>query len=365
MTERSPNDMVVLLNENAKRVTKRVKESLSQVMPSMQLFYSRTLDEAKQQVRQAMDMGAKRIVCGGGDGTIVHTLNQIKEYIDEQNARFQHYLDQTNAQIQTIGTQVRERFDKIEWPKIGLVKLGTGNGWSGFIGSKKPVAEIMTLSENKDHPTTSFHLVEGENRVFHFSGLGYDAAVLNDYYIFKNRFDRGILKPWFKTILGYLTSMTFKTIPEQFFRRDVPQVRVVNRSGDIFAVSHSQGLRQVASKAGEVIYEGPCNIIGAATTPEYGYGLRAFPFALMKTGFFNFRIVTASVLELVTHAPAIFRGHYESPTFIDFLAQNVHLEFDREMPFQIGGDPQGFRKEVDYRISDICVDVYNFRPQAA
>jgi len=349
MIDKSKHDMVVLLNENARRVTARVMQSLQQLIPYVPFYSARTMEEGRRQVREALDRGCKRLICGGGDGTMDHVFNQVREYVDEQNAKFQ-----------ALSAEMRQKFDKFTWPKIGILKLGTGNGLAGVVGSKKPSAALLRLKEDENLPTTSIHLVEGDDRIFHFAGMGYDAAVLNDYYLFKQRFGQGILAPWFKTLAGYLTSMIFKTIPENIIRRDKPVLRVTSGEGGVFSVSRSKGLNLLTDEPGRVIYEGPANIVGAATTPNYGYGLRAFPYAFTKKGFFNFRIITSGVVELVTHAKSIWTGAYESPTFIDFLAKDVHVEFDRPMPFQIGGDPQGYRENVHFSITDFCVDVFNF-----
>ena len=343
------HDLAVLLNENARRVTARLRRSLEEAIPRVQLYSSRTLDEARAQVRDALDKGYRRIVCGGGDGTVVHALNLIREYVDEKNRRFHE-----------LSAEVRERFDQVQWPKIGILKLGTGNAWAGVVGSRKPVPTLRRLQE-EDVPTTTFDLVEAEDRVFHFSGLGYDAAILNDFFLFNQRFGRGFLAPWFKSFAGYMTSMLLKTIPEQLLQRHRPRVRVVNGDGEVFRVGHSTGARSVSTRPGEVIYEGPVGVIGAGTTPAYGFGMQAYPFARAREGFFNLRIVNATVGELLRHVPSIWTGRYEAPSFLDFLARDVRLEFDRPMPYQVGGDSQGYRETVRYKTASFQVDVIDFR----
>ncbi len=344
-----PTELALLLNENARKVTNRWKITMARLLPSIQLYSSRSLDEASQHIRTALDQGYQRIVCGGGDGTIVHVLTTIRDYLDEQNTR-----------MQELGNGIRDHLDGMSWPSIGLVKLGTGNGWAGEMGSIRPLEDLRRLLEERHMPTRRFHLIESEDRLFHFSGLGYDANILYDYLQLKKRFSRGPLALWFKSLGGYLTTIMLKTVPRQLLNRERPQVRVTVGDGQVYSVSRSRGSVPLDVGPGDTIYEGPLNIIGASTTTHYGFGLKAFPFAREKQGFFNFRIVKSNVLELIRHPVAIWRGVYETPTFIDFLARDIKLEFDRPMPFHVGGDLQGLRRNIHYRISDFSIDVFDF-----
>ena len=345
-----PTEMVLLLNDNARRVTRRVKRRFDRMLPQIPTYSSSSLDEARNQLRAAMDQGVQRIVCGGGDGTIVQLLNMVREYVDEKN-----------AQLQQVSADVRQQWDRVSFPKIGILKLGTGNGWAFDVRSRKPLEALRRMLEEVDLPTRRFSLLEAENRLFHFSGMGYDAAVLNDYYLFKQRFGQGLLAPWFKGIAGYITALLLKSAPENLLC-EPPTMRVVNGDSPVFAVDEDGAPHELPVGPGDVVYEGPVTVTGAGTTTSYGYGFRAFPFADTLEGYFNFRIISARVLECLSHAPSIFRGTYRAPSFQDFLARDLRLQFDRPMPYQIGGDSQGYRERLDYRIADVAVDVYDFAP---
>ena len=143
MNAHSPRDLAILLNENAKRVSKRLRDSFERLAPRVPMYSSRTIDEARAQIREALDRGCKRIVCGGGDGTLVHALNHIREYVNEQNARFQEF-----------SAEMRGKFEQVRWPQIGILKLGTGNGWAHEVGSRKPAATLLRLRDEQDGPST-------------------------------------------------------------------------------------------------------------------------------------------------------------------------------------------------------------------
>ena len=88
------------------------------------------------------------------------------------------------------------------------------------------------------------------------------------------------------------------------------------------------------------------------TIPFYGYKMKVFPFAQRRTDRFHLRISTASISYLLSHLPGIWNGSLRSDKFIDFLVEGVRLESDEPMPYQIGGDAAGYRKELEVRLSE-------------
>ena len=338
-------EFAVLLNENAKKVTGRVKKSFAEIVPRMQLYSAKTLEEAQNHIRDIIDRGYGKIVCGGGDGTVVQILNQVRAYIDEKN-----------ASLQGLSGQMKEKFREVQWPKIGILKLGTGNAWASVVGSRKPKSMLADM-KNAALKLSRFNLIESENRVFHFAGLGYDARVLNDYNTLRLRYGKGLFKSYWNGLAGYLSAIFFKSLPFELRRKRPPLVRVISNCDEVYSAAHSSGIQRLSLKAGETMYEGPVNVLGAATTPNYGFNLIAFPFARVKPDFMNFRLISSNALELIGHMRSMWQGTYESCGIKDFLARDVTLEFSEPMPFQIGGDGQGFREKLRMRVSDLAVEV--------
>ena len=65
---------------------------------------------------------------------------------------------------------------------MGVLKLGTGNGWARVSGAPayfKLVEKLPTLA--RETPTVTYDLVEVENTLCHFAGVGWDGRILNDY----------------------------------------------------------------------------------------------------------------------------------------------------------------------------------------
>ena len=74
-------------------------------------------------------------------------------------------------------------------------------------------------------------------------------------------------------------------------------------------------------------------------------------------GHFSFRVTDLPVTEAAMNIHKLWLGRYQSPRMHDFLVRGVHLEFNHEVPFQIGGDARGLRKQLDVRLADESVEM--------
>jgi len=327
-------DFAVLLNDNARKVSSKVMRKVADIIPKTHLYYTRTVDEATVVLEDLVKKRVQTLFCGGGDGTLVHMLSNLKKIIDDLSHR-DHIIYNP--------------------PKIVPLKLGTGNGMAGFLGIKKGLEPLWNYISAARARLTRFNLIEFEDKVCHFAGLGWDAAILNDYILFKQKFSMGLAKHWMNGLGGYLTSLFFKTVPEQVLRRNRPSLKVLTE-GPVYEISTNKPPKLIEPPNG-ILYEGPCNVAGVATVPEYGFRLKAFPFARTKEGFMNLRIVKAGVLELLVNWRPIWMGKWESNNLKDYLAQKVEMVFDRPMPLQIGGDALGYMDRVNFAVSGFSVDV--------
>src|SRR6188768_2651668 len=89
-----------LLNANARGVSDRLIEELAEVVPAGDLFLSRTLDDAQCFVRTIARRGYGQVFFGGGDGTLVTTMNLMRDVVAKEG---------------------------LVMPKVGVLRLGTGN----------------------------------------------------------------------------------------------------------------------------------------------------------------------------------------------------------------------------------------------
>jgi len=346
----SGHKIAVLLNENAKKVTRRVKGTIAEIVPKASFYTSRTSEEAYQHVKEIIDRGYERIFSGGGDGSITQLVNMVRRYVDEKN-----------RQLESLSQDVQKRLKKISYPSLGILKLGTGNGMAYFVGSKRGMRNIRKTLASPVDRTIRLSLIEAEERCFTFSGLGWDAAIQNDFLWLREKFQWPSIRRWVGGLGGYLASLAIRTIPREIFRRRIPEVTIRSTGGPVYRVIPPGSLVPLEIAPGDVIYEGPANVAGVGTVPYYGFKVKAFPYARMRKNLMNVRIVKAGVFKVLYHAPAIWAGRYRGEGFQDYLASGITMEFSERMPFQMGGDPYGYRTKITYTMSDHEVDVVDLR----
>lgn len=350
----SGEELVVLLNDNARKVGRRVKRSLSELIPWVKVYSSRSLDDASRYIREIVDNRYSRVFSGGGDGSMITMINLIRRYVDEKN-----------QQIERLSRHLRARIPRYQFPDIGILKLGTGNGWARIVGSKRGIKPLLSVKEKEAWRIKQFNLLESENRLIHFAGLGWDAAILNDYINFKKLFGIGPLKRIMNGLLGYLSSLALKTLPRELFKRKRIEARIINQGEEVYGVDMEKGdnLKRLDIGRGDVLYEGYLNVVGAGVITDYGFGLKAFPFAGLRPDMMNLRVVKSGVFELLSHARSVWMGRYRSENILDFMANKVTIDLSTSLPFQMAGDAMGYRDKVTFEVSDYKVRVIDFSSQ--
>ncbi|MFC1848727.1 diacylglycerol/lipid kinase family protein [candidate division CSSED10-310 bacterium] len=349
----SGHGIAVLLNENAKKVTGRVKRAIADVVPRSSFYTSHTSEEAYQHVKDIIDRGYERIFSGGGDGSIIQLMNMVRSYVDEKNTR-----------LEALSRDMQQKIQKINYPRLGILKLGTGNGMSYLVGAKRGLRNIRKALVSPDTKTLNLSLIEAENWCFTFSGLGWDAAIQNDFVWFREKFRRFALARQIGGLGGYLTAMAVRTIPREIFRRKPAQVTIRNSDGPVYRAEYPDTMRLTDIGPGDVIYQGPVNVTGVGTVPYYGFKFTAFPFSRIRSDMMNLRIVRAGVFECISHAYSIWTGKYTGQHFLDFLTSGVTMEFSEQMPLQMGGDPYGYRSNIEYTMSNHQVEVIDLNSHA-
>src|SRR4028118_935431 len=82
-------------------------------------------------------------------------------------------------------------------------------------------------------------------------------------------------------------------------------------------------------------------VVGAATLPTYGGGMRIAPSARIDDGLLDLVIVKAvSGLTFLRVFPKIYKGgHIGHPAFVTARARRVEIELSQEMELFGGGEP--------------------------
>lgn len=320
------NKTAFVLNANAKNVSDKVVERLIQQVPAGDLFYSRSFEESKKFYRTILRRGYGQVFCGGGDGTVMNAINLMREIAKEEGI--------------------------FSLPKVGVLKLGTGNALASVLGSKSPYQDADYLVKGGQFGTRSMQLIEcDDGSLTPFAGIGYDGEVLNDYRALKKRFSGPFMTKIIHSLLGYLIAGFMFTVPRQF-RRKKSQIRVVTKEVAYKMTRRNGHDVPVKVPAGTLLYEGPAPIASVGAIPCFGYGMTVFPFSAKKAGFVQLRISACSLWTLVIHFyPAIWKGTFRHPQMHDFLIQDVTIESEQEMPYQVGGDACGYRHALSFKVA--------------
>ncbi|GAC1341110.1 MAG: hypothetical protein NVSMB23_12210 [Myxococcales bacterium] len=352
-----PERVAILLNANARAVSDSLRRELESFVPPEDVYFSRSFDDARAIARTVLDRGYRTVLTGGGDGTFVGYANCI---LEEAARGAGNGRSRGGAALKLAPLPRR-------LPRFGVLKLGTGNALAEFSGASARrvgvVEDILRAQSGEVAGTRELHLLEHDGKCAPFAGLGLDAAVLNDYVQVKSSLKTGKLRLAGIGGLGYFWAVAGRTIPRFLLEREVPNVEVVNLGAPAQQIG-ADGVaigRPIAR--GEILYRGPCRIAAAGTVPCYGFGFRIFPHALRSPGRFQLRLTALSVPRLIANVPAIWRG--QTPAgILDFHCEKAAIRFDREMPLQVGGDAEGYRREAILTMAPEPLELLDFRPAA-
>ena len=322
--------LAVLLNQHARGVRASTARRLKEAAPSASVIVTNTREEAEIAIEEALKRGFRKIVAGGGDGTLTAVATTIRHHVEAMR------LANPGANLPL--------------PELGVLKLGTGNAVSDLLGGTNASEDLRRMAALTEPSTTSLDLIDCEGVTSPFVGFGYDAQILNDFIFIKERARPNIVKRIVGTPPGYLIAAFGKSAPAQIMRKHEIEVRVINAGSRVVRCTpHGMFEREVAP--GQVLYQGPIRMLSAGTVPFYGFRFKMFPYARKVPGLMQLRISTTGVAEAMRHLPAIWRGTYDASSIEDYLVEAVQVRFSEPMPFQVGGDAVGYRREITFGVA--------------
>ncbi|MGB0648570.1 MAG: diacylglycerol/lipid kinase family protein, partial [Bradymonadia bacterium] len=119
---KSDAKIAIILNGNAKRVNQRYADRLKAIAgPNCDVFMTTSMVHADFVVQSVVDEAYDLIITGGGDGTVLHTIDKALRRIEQK----QHAHS----------------------PKFGVLRLGTGNAIAYHLGSEKPKDNLLQLHQ--------------------------------------------------------------------------------------------------------------------------------------------------------------------------------------------------------------------------
>jgi len=330
-------DVAVVVNLRARRGSEAVGRMVRDLLPRARVTVTRSLDEVRSFItRELAPNPPALLLSGGGDGTAVALVNELRTM-------------------------------EVDFPLIGVLPLGTGNGWAHVTGAPRAREALQQIAalHGRTPPTRRFALVESEGQVAPFLGTGWDAEIVSDFKAQLKGLPTG-LKTFNAGLGGYLKGMFTRTIPRHVFGSGAANVTLINTGDPVLTIDeHKRVVPLPGGGTGKVIYRGPASVAAAATTPEWGFGFRAFPFANEVPGRLSTRVYSAPVLEATRNMFKLWRGQHPMPKMHDFFLTSGRMEFDREVAFQIGGDLAGMRRAFEFRIAVEGVDLVDWTKMRA
>jgi len=332
-------DFAVLLNAHAKLVNPAVLAEVEELVPPDRLFLSHSEEEGQELTNAILDRGFETVFTGGGDGTVVHFINEVIHRAED---------------AQSLAAE------KI--PSIGILRLGTGNALAEMVSSGSYLTDLQAFVRNNHRDYHVLPLVEVEKRRFPFAGLGWDAELLNDYVNIKEKVRGTALSALFENVGGYFGALFMSMIPRRtaaLVTGHQPRVRIVSTGGEAWR-AQEEGSPGTRFESGTLLYEGPANCVMIGTCPYYGYGMKVLPFANHSEKFMQLRVIRLGIPSILANLKPVWEGSFRDDDILDFMVQGIHVEFEEEMPYQEAGDAMGYRREVDFTVSQTTVNLLRF-----
>jgi diacylglycerol kinase family enzyme len=322
--------IAVVLNGNAKSVTREIVALLDQIVLGGDLYVSRSLEEGAEIARGIIARGYGTVLTGGGDGTFVYTVTHV---VREARAR------------------------GVKPPRFGMLRLGTGNALAWVVGSS-PLRKGMGIAADiarlrAEGGCREVRLVDVDGTLSPFAGAGIDATVLAEYIATKRFFARTpVLKRFAAGSGAYFAAIVGRTMPKYLFTSH-PRAEIYNDGATAFRLGPDGRMVGAPVERGEKLYTGEARMVAVSTIPFYGFGFRIFPFAAERADRMSLRVVNIGPQQVPANIVKIWKGTYRDPERVfDFLVERVRVRFDRPVPIQIGGDPGGERQEFVVSLSE-------------
>lgn len=333
--------VAVLLNANARRVTDKVIRSLSHVVAPEDLFVSRTLLDARRIAQTVVDRRYPVVFTGGGDGTFVGFLNEIHRQLE-----------------------LRNRYFPQSAPKFGVLKLGTGNGLSSVVNASSVrgdgiLDDVLRARAGEVPGYRNLDLIEVDGKRTHFAGLGVDGKLLNDYIWVKENLGKGAFGKVLSGAGGYFTSVALKTVPHYLTTSTLVGCTVTNGRSVAYKLD-ADGAVEKELRPGETLFSGELMMCAAGTIPFYGFNFKMFPFAAKRQGAMHLRLAQVGAVDVLANLGKLWKGRWFNEHIHDFHVRDFHVRFDRPMPFQLGGDAEGYKSELRMKVAAESVQLVDF-----
>jgi hypothetical protein len=74
----------------------------------------------------------------------------------------------------------------------------------------------------------------------------------------------------------------------------------------------------------------------------------------------NLRIGTMPAVQILANLPGLWAGTWLPDGIQDWLCSEATIRFDRPMPFQLGGDAEGYREQLKLQVAQDPIELVDF-----
>lgn len=321
-----------LLNAKAKSVGGALLDRLIEMVPTGDLYLSHSINDSQKYVRTILDKGYGQVFSGGGDGTLMNTISTIYQLAKEQKCS--------------------------SVPQVGVLRLGTGNAVASVLGAQRPLVDVNHVLSGGRIAKRPLHMIRcDDGSLAPFAGIGLDGEIINDYSDLKTSVEGKVTERLLRTAFGYVWAGLTKTAVRHV-NKPHPMVRIKTKNAAIQKLARNGVDVGIDIPAGTTLYEGPASMVSVGSIPCFGYGFQMFPFLKDQDQAkkMQLRICTAGVWPIVSNLyPSLWKGTYRGDYVFDYLVDQVTIESEEMLPYQVAGDARGYRKNLSFSLAENCV----------
>ena len=85
---------------------------------------------------------------------------------------------------------------------------------------------------------------------------------------------------------------------------------------------------------------------------------------MQAPGKFQLRLTAIGVPTILANMRALWTGGRPPKGVHDFHVDKVLIKFDREVPLQVGGDAEGYKREVVFEMAERPLELLDFRTRS-
>lgn len=138
----------------------KLTKALSQLASGYKIAVTSYSGQEEELVETAINIGYRKFICAGGDGTVHHVINGIMKY----------------------GREFKSQI------KVGVIPIGTGNDWAKQYQIPNEISKCIEILNKEETMLQDIGKISSKNSETYFNnlaGIGFDGHIINQINSFK------------------------------------------------------------------------------------------------------------------------------------------------------------------------------------